>query len=262
MGVELIIIGIIAGAAVLISGISAGVSIGTIFHFKRKFKAVEKVETKDTTDITIKNKATTEDHGDGSTTTIREQDIHIKDIDMEMGSRFISGSTSVTRTGLPNKTAETLASGATGALNKLTAGVVPQLGGVLSEDTGEGVGSSLLRGGMKLIEVEDESEASDTKEPISRSSKHARRKIELDELSVDSEESSEGHIERGNSGKQEAVIVSSSEESAETTQEGHITGLVTSVIEDALGHDMVEMLSIPMNESGVMGEATVETIEV
>ena len=39
MGVELIIIGIIAGAAVLISGISAGVSIGTIFHFKRKFKA-------------------------------------------------------------------------------------------------------------------------------------------------------------------------------------------------------------------------------
>lgn len=262
MGVELIIIGIIAGAAVLISGISAGVSIGTIFHFKRKFKAVEKVESKDTTDITIKNKATEEDHGDGTTTKTREQEIHITDIDIDIGQKFISGSTSVTRTGLPNKTAETLASGATGALNKLTAGVVPQLGGALSEDTGAGVGSSLLRGGMKLIEVEDETEASDTIEPVSRSSKHARRKIQLDEVSVDSEEFSEDPVESSDSGKQEAIIASSSEDSAETTQEGHISGLVTSVIEDAIGGDMVEMLSIPIGENGVMGEATVETIEM
>ena len=262
MGVEVIIIGIIAGASVLISAISAGVSIGTIFHFKKKFKAVEKVESKDTTDITIKNKATEEDHEDGTTVKTREQEIRITDIDIDIGQKFISGSTSVTRTGLPNKTAETLASGATGALNKLTAGVVPQLSGVLREDTGEGVGSSLLKGGMKLIEAEDESEASETTGSVSRSSKHAKRKIQLEEASVDSEESSEGHVERGDRGKQEAVFVSSSEDSAETTQEGHISTLVTSVIEDAIGSDMVEMLSIPMNESGVMGETTAETIEI
>lgn len=257
MGVELIIIGIIAGASVLISAISAGVSIGTIFHFKRKFKAAEKVESKDTTDITIKNKATEEEHEDGTTVKTREQEIHIKDIDI--GQKFISGSTSVTRTGLPNKTAETLASGATGALNKLTAGVVPQLGGVLGEDTGEGVSASLLRGGMKLLEVDDESESSDVEEIVSRRAKHKGKIIELEEASVDTEETSESHIEtEQNKGKQEAVIASSSEDSAETSQESHIKGLVTSIIEDAIGGD--EMLSIAMTESGVMGETTEETI--
>ena len=259
MGVELIIIGIIAGASVLISAISAGVSIGTIFHFKRKFKAAEKVESKDTTDITIKNKATEEEHEDGTTVKTREQEIHIKDIDIDIGQKFISGSTSVTRTGLPNKTAETLASGATGALNKLTAGVVPQLGGVLGEDTGEGVSASLLRGGMKLLEVDDESESSDVEEIVSRRAKHKGKIIELEEASVDTEETSESHIEtEQNKRKQEAVIASSSEDSAETSQESHIKGLVTSIIEDAIGGD--EMLSIAMTESGVMGETTEETI--
>lgn len=262
MGVELIIIGIIAGAAVLISGISAGVSIGTIFHFKKKFKAVEKVESKDTTDITIKNEATKEDHGNGSSTTTRKQEIHITDIDIDMGSKFISGSTSVTRTGLPNKTAEILANGGTGALNKLTAGVVPQLGSLVGEDSGKGVGSTLLSDGMKLIEVEDKGKQ---KETLDRDVRHAQKEVELDKIAVDmrdSEENSASHIIISDSGEYDEVVTSSAEDSETQSKEDHITNLVSSVIEEAVGGDMVEMLSIPLDQAGVMGETSGEVIDL
>lgn len=258
MGVELIIIGIIAGAAVLISGISAGVSIGTIFHFKKKFQSVEKVESKDTTDVTIKNEATKEEHVDGSSTTVRKQEIHITDIDMDIGSKLISGSTTVTRTGLPNKTAETLAGGATGALNKLTVGVVPQLVGAVSEDNGQGIGNTLLKGGMRLIEVEEDD--SKGTELSSRTVRTARKDIELDEPAMNSDESSEDHIMESDSGKQGTN--SSSLEKSEVTREQHITKLASSIIEEAIGGDMVEMISVPIDGQGVMGDAIVETVDI
>lgn len=157
MGVELIIIGIIAGASVLISGISAATSIGTIFFFKKKFKSSESAESKDTTNVTIKNEATKEENADGSSKTVRKQEIQITDIDMEIGSKLISGSTTMTRTGLPNETAETLAKGGVGALNKLTAGVIPQVAGLIEDAPQAEEGFNFIRSGMKLIEQEIES---------------------------------------------------------------------------------------------------------
>lgn len=152
MGVELIIIGIIAGASVLISGISAATSIGTIFFFKKKFKSSESMESKDTTNVTIKNEAIKEEYADGSTKTTRKQEINITDIDMDIGSKLISGSTTLTRTGLPNETAEILAKGGVGALNKLTAEVLPQVGSLIEGAPEAEVGLGLIRSGIKLIE--------------------------------------------------------------------------------------------------------------
>lgn len=154
MGVELIIIGIIAGASVLISGISATVSIGTIFHFTKKFKSTEKVESKDTTNVTIKNEAIKEENADGSSKTTRKQEINITDIDMDIGSKLISGSTTITRTGLPNETAEILAKGGVGALNKLTAEVLPQISSLIESDPKAEVGLDIIEGGMKLMKSE------------------------------------------------------------------------------------------------------------
>ena len=71
MGVEIIVIAIVAG---VVSLASAGTSIGTLFHFKKKFKSVEKTASHDTTAITIKNEATKEEHKDGSSTTTRKQE--------------------------------------------------------------------------------------------------------------------------------------------------------------------------------------------
>lgn len=158
MGVELIIIGIVAGASVLISGISAVTSIGTIFFFKKKFKSSESAESTDTTNVIIENEAIKEEHADGSSKTTRKQKIKITDIDNEIGQKIISGSTTMTRTGLPNETAETLAKGGVGALNKLTAGVIPQVGGLIEEASEAEVGFHFLKEGMKLIEEETESE--------------------------------------------------------------------------------------------------------
>lgn len=68
----------IAGAQqVLISGISAATSIGTIFFFKKKFKSSESMESKDTTNVTIKNEAIKEEYADGSTKTTRKQEINM-----------------------------------------------------------------------------------------------------------------------------------------------------------------------------------------
>lgn len=156
MGVEIIIIGIIAGASILISGISAATSIGTIFFFKKKYKSTESSESKDTTNVIIENEAIKEENPDGSSKTIRKQKINITDIDMDIGSKLISGSTTITRTGLPNETAETLAKGGVGALNKLTDGVIPQLGSLIEEMPKAEIGLGIIKGGMKLIEEESE----------------------------------------------------------------------------------------------------------
>jgi len=173
MGVEVvIIIGIIAGASVLISGCSVVVSIGTMVHITRKFKSSEKIESKDTTSVTIKNESVKEENADGSSKTIRKQEITITDIDIDTGSKFFSGSTTATRTGLQNETAEILANGGVGALNNLTTDlsnggvkvlnnltteVLPKVNNLIKgkpEAEVAGIGLNLIKDGIKLIKNE------------------------------------------------------------------------------------------------------------
>ncbi len=108
MGVEVLVIAIIAGVISLISGAT---SIATCAHVKRTLILI----SDDKTSVDIFNKATDEETSDGRKIHTREQKIHIEDIDTD----FASGQFSGTRTGLPNKTAEILGKGGTGALSGL-----------------------------------------------------------------------------------------------------------------------------------------------
>lgn len=148
MGVEIVIIfGIIAGASAFTSLVSAGTSLGTLFYFKEKFKSLEKFESKDTTNIKIKNKAEKEEHPDGTIRFTREQDIDISDIDIDIGSKLVDSSTSVTRTGFPNKVAETLAEGASDTLKSI---------GADATTISSNIGHMMLGKGLKLVETNHE----------------------------------------------------------------------------------------------------------
>ncbi len=105
MGVEVLVIAIVAGVISVISGIT---SVATVVHVNRTVVS----SSNDKTSVDIFNKATTEEKSDGSKIHIREQKIHIEDIDTDFASDKFSG----TRTGLPNKTAELLAKGGAGAI--------------------------------------------------------------------------------------------------------------------------------------------------
>ena len=122
MGVEVLVIAIVAGVISLISGIT---SIATVVHVNRTLVS----SSNDKTSIDILNKATDEEKSDGSKIHTREQKIHIEDIDTD----FVSDNFSGTRTGLPNKTAELLAKGGSGAVNGLIKFKAPVISKVIEE---------------------------------------------------------------------------------------------------------------------------------
>ncbi len=129
MGVEILVIAIVAGVISLISGAT---SIATFVHVKRSTVST----SDDKTSVDIFNKATDEEKTDGTKIHTREQKIHIEDIDTDFASSQFSG----TRTGLPNKTAEILGKGGT-ALGSLVTSkkVIPSK---LIEDAKEAYKSS------------------------------------------------------------------------------------------------------------------------
>ena len=108
MGVEILVIAIVAGVISLISGAT---SIATLVHVKKSSVAI----SDDKTSVDIFNKSTDEEKTDGSRIHTREQKIHIEDIDTD----FASSQFSATRTGLPNKTSEILGRGGAEALGGL-----------------------------------------------------------------------------------------------------------------------------------------------
>ena len=108
MGVEVLVIAIVAGVISLISGIT---SVATVVHVNRTLVSA----SNDKTSVDILNKATDEEKSDGSKIHTREQKIHIEDIDTDFSSSNFSG----TRTGLPNKTAELLSKSGAGAISGL-----------------------------------------------------------------------------------------------------------------------------------------------
>lgn len=101
MGVEVVlIIAITSGVIALISG---GTSIGTFFHFKKKFKKMNKEKMKldiENEDIDIENKA--------GHKHIKKQSIHFEQAGVEM----VNMSNNMLETGRPNKVAESLADAA------------------------------------------------------------------------------------------------------------------------------------------------------
>ncbi|GAB4169891.1 MAG: hypothetical protein Tsb006_7730 [Rickettsiaceae bacterium] len=132
MGVEVALI--IAISASVISLISAGTSIGTFFYSYRKFKA----GSKDSTHVDIENTVIDRTEANGTREHQKKQKIHIENIDTE----FVSDTMSTTRTGLPNKTAETLAGNATGALtgllpNPVSSGAIGAIAGIRGNGNSE-----------------------------------------------------------------------------------------------------------------------------
>lgn len=239
MGVELIIIGIIAGASVLISGISAATSIGTLFFFKKKFKSSESMESKDTTNVTIKNEAIKEEGADGSIKTIRKQEINITDIDMDIGSKLISGSTTLTRTGLPNETAEILAKGGVGALNKLTAEVLPQVSGLIEGSPEAEVGLGLIRGGIKLIQDESgTTEKIDVK--VKRLEKDSESEGDFD-VSLSSQTSKGSNNIKSSDEQHKAIISNSAKETKIKTKDvASVSDILLTVMGDELEEGKVK----------------------
>lgn len=108
MGVEVLVVAIVAGVISLISGAT---SIATLVHVKKSSVST----SDDKTSVDIFNKATDEEKTDGTKVHTREQKIHIEDIDTDFASSHFSG----THTGLPNKTAEILGTGGTKTLGGL-----------------------------------------------------------------------------------------------------------------------------------------------
>ena len=80
MGVEILVIAIVAGVISLISGAT---SIATLVHVKKSSVAM----SDDKTSVDIFNKSTDEEKTDGSKIHTREQKIHIEDIDTDFASR-------------------------------------------------------------------------------------------------------------------------------------------------------------------------------
>jgi hypothetical protein len=122
MGVEVLVIAIVAGVISLISGIT---SVATVVHVNRTLVS----SSNDRTSVDISNKATDEEKSDGSKIHTREQKIHIEDIDTD----FVSDNFSGTRTGLPNKASELLAKSGAGAINGLVKFKAPVVSRVIEE---------------------------------------------------------------------------------------------------------------------------------
>jgi len=102
---------IVAG---VISLTSARVSIGTIFHFKKKLKAAR--EYNDATSVEIRNEPLAIKSEESVIYTCKKQTIHLETVDERTHGQLLMEPTSSLETGLPNKTAEILTSGALGVL--------------------------------------------------------------------------------------------------------------------------------------------------
>lgn len=125
MGVEVLVIAIVAGVISLISGIT---SVATAVHVSRTLVST----SNDKTSVDILNKVTNEEKSDGSKLHTREQEIHIEDIDTDFVSSHFSG----VRTGLPNKTAEILGKGGTAAFGELIKSKSPVISKALEDSKG------------------------------------------------------------------------------------------------------------------------------
>ncbi|MDP5083742.1 MAG: hypothetical protein NWP61_05880 [Rickettsiaceae bacterium] len=142
MGIEVVLV--IAITSGVISLISGGVSIGSFFHFKQKFSAV----TKDTTTVDIENEMVEEDVEWGHKKT-KKQKIHIEDIDFET----VNNEMGITRTGLPNATAERLAGGASDALKLISAPTSAIGGGKLDYEPEHATEKALAKNHPKAKKV-------------------------------------------------------------------------------------------------------------